>query len=72
MSAGIETYILFLNPPTDGHNDLPSNIKRFSQNRFEALNLSKGLEDTAPYSSSPWSQTDIPKLKKGLVGAQFW
>lgn len=66
-------FFFFLSTSTpDGHNDLAWNIKRFSHNRFEFLNLSEGLEQTAPYSNSPWSQTDIPKLKKGQVGAQFW
>lgn len=57
---------------TDGHNDLPWNIRRYANNRLEYLNLSEGLDQTAPWSTSKWSQTDFKRLKEGLVGAQFW
>lgn len=57
---------------TDGHNDLPWNIRRFAHNRLEYLNLSDGLDRTEPWNRSPWSQTDLPRMKRGLIGAQFW
>jgi len=25
-----------------------------------------------PWSKSPWSQTDLPRLRQGMVGGQFW
>lgn len=30
------------------------------------------LLELEPWSKSPWSQTDIPRLRAGLLGAQFW
>jgi membrane dipeptidase len=52
-------------PLVDGHNDLPYVIRRD--------NPAKG--DVAAYDLSKVHQesdTDIPRLREGLVGAQFW
>ncbi|XP_059617098.1 dipeptidase 1-like [Phlebotomus argentipes] len=59
-------------PLIDGHNDLPWNIKRYSHNRLEYLNFTEGVRSTEPWSNSQWSHTDIPRLRQGLIGAQFW
>jgi membrane dipeptidase len=45
----------------DGHNDLPYKIR--TKSALETLDLMK---------SQPQYQTDIPRLLKGGVGAQFW
>ena len=58
-------------PLIDGHNDLPWNIRKFLHNRLLGLNLS-AISDQEPWSRSKWSHTDIPRLKAGLLGAQFW
>ncbi|XP_031565381.1 dipeptidase 1-like [Actinia tenebrosa] len=50
-------------PLIDGHNDLPWQIRKKYSNRFANLTLDTG---------SPDFHTDIPRLKKGKVGAQFW
>ncbi|MCC6493081.1 MAG: dipeptidase [Pirellulales bacterium] len=47
----------------DGHNDLPWEIRTQSRGRFDRLDISK---------RQPTLQTDIPKLRQGGVGAQFW
>ncbi len=47
----------------DGHNDLPWELRKQASSSFAKLDISqpqKGL------------QTDIPRLRKGNVGAQFW
>jgi membrane dipeptidase len=49
-------------PLIDGHNDLPWAHRRLHQHDLEAF----GLE------SLPHLQTDIPRLREGGVGAQFW
>jgi membrane dipeptidase len=50
-------------PVIDGHNDLPSEIlDRFGGDPF-AAHLDSG---------QPQLQTDIPRLRAGHVGAQFW
>ncbi|XP_050545606.1 dipeptidase 1-like isoform X2 [Daktulosphaira vitifoliae] len=59
-------------PLIDGHNDLPWNIRKFVHNQLMYFNFSTDLKTVEPWSRSNWSQTDIPRLKKGLVGAQFW
>ncbi|XP_060535679.1 dipeptidase 1-like isoform X2 [Cylas formicarius] len=58
-------------PLIDGHNDLPWNLRKFVHNKLASLNLSAiGLEE--PWAQSKWSQTDIPRMRAGLLGAQFW
>lgn len=49
-------------PLIDGHNDLPWAI-RSKGSTFENYNIAKRL---------PFGCTDIPRLKEGRVGAQFW
>jgi membrane dipeptidase len=53
-------------PLIDGHNDVPWEYRKFS-NDFSAVDL-RG--DTSKLNS-PWA-TDIPRLRAGGVGAQFW
>lgn len=47
----------------DGHNDLPWEIRRLADSSFDKI-------DIATYQ--PAVQTDITRLRKGGVGAQFW
>ena len=47
----------------DGHNDLPFRIRLKGPSALESLDLN---------AHQPDFQTDIPRLKKGGVGAQFW
>ncbi|XP_033113203.1 dipeptidase 1-like [Anneissia japonica] len=56
-------------PLIDGHNDLPWQLKNRANNRLEdpLNNLNEDL--TGKFSPS---HTDIPRLKAGKVGAQFW
>lgn len=55
--------ILSAVPVIDGHNDLPSELlEKFGGDPF-AAHLDQG---------QPKLQTDIPRLRKGHVGAQFW
>jgi len=53
-------------PLIDGHNDLPWQYRKYS-NDFSAIDLSR---DTRKLS--PPLVTDIPRLRAGGVGAQFW
>lgn len=59
-------------PLVDGHNDLAWNVRKFMHNRIAGLNLSADLARIEPWARSQWSHTDIPRLRAGLVGAQFW
>src|SRR5215468_7707281 len=47
----------------DGHNDLPWELRRKSNLGFETIDIAR---------SQPRLQTDIPRLRAGGVGAQFW
>jgi membrane dipeptidase len=47
----------------DGHNDMPWEIRKQGSSSFEKIDISK---------PQPKLQTDIPRLRKGGVGAQFW
>jgi membrane dipeptidase len=53
-------------PLIDGHNDLPWQIRKHN-NDFTAADLAR---DTSKLS--PPMYTDIPRLRAGGVGAQFW
>ncbi|MES2339638.1 MAG: dipeptidase [Pseudomonadota bacterium] len=54
-------------PVIDGHNDLPWEIRERHEAKVESVDLTK---DTA---ALPFPlQTDIPRLKAGGVGGQFW
>jgi membrane dipeptidase len=47
----------------DGHNDLPNEMRLKSNLGFDEIDISKSVTNL---------QTDIPRLKLGGMGAQFW
>jgi membrane dipeptidase len=47
----------------DGHNDLPWQIRTLADSSFDKLDIAL---------PQPQLQTDIPRLRRGGVGAQFW
>jgi membrane dipeptidase len=47
----------------DGHNDLPWQIREKASRSFEKLDIAR---------PQPELHTDIPRLREGNVGAQFW
>ncbi len=47
----------------DGHNDMPWEIRKQGSSNFSKLDISK---------LQPTLQTDIPRLRQGGMGAQFW
>ncbi len=47
----------------DGHNDLPERIRSRADSSFNKLDISQPQKDL---------HTDIPRLRRGGVGAQFW
>lgn len=47
----------------DGHNDMPWEIRKQGSSSFEKMDISQ---------PQPKLQTDIPRLRQGGVGAQFW
>ncbi len=47
----------------DGHNDLPWELRKQAGGSFDKADIAKGV---------PKFHTDIPRLRAGNVGAQFW
>src|SRR6476620_4291320 len=47
----------------DGHNDMPWELRKQASSNFDKMDISK---------PQPKLQTDIPRLRAGGVGAQFW
>ena len=67
------TAVLHRTPLIDGHNDLPWEIRERFGGDFDRIDLSAdtsrlpaGSAEDAPL------MTDIPRLRAGLVGGQFW
>ena len=57
-------------PLIDGHNDLPWNVRNFVHNQLAEFDFDKDLRQIAPWSKSAWSQTDLLRLRQGMVGGQ--
>ncbi|KAL5279300.1 hypothetical protein ACFFRR_003719 [Megaselia abdita] len=68
----VATQLLDQVPLIDGHNDLPWNIRKFLHNKMNDFNFDQDLSHVLPWAKSQWSHTDLPRLKKGRVSAQFW
>jgi membrane dipeptidase len=65
-------HVLLQTPLIDGHNDLPWEIRERYKSDVAAINLAA---DTSHLPAEPGQaalMTDIPRLRAGLVGAQFW
>ncbi len=54
-------------PLVDGHNDVPEQLRDRVKGRLDRLDLAC---DTSRLD--PPMQTDIPRLRKGVLGGQFW
>jgi membrane dipeptidase len=50
-------------PLVDGHNDLPFAMRQHARYDFDQLDIAR---------PAPALQTDIPRLRAGRLGAQFW
>ncbi|XP_047111962.1 dipeptidase 1-like [Schistocerca piceifrons] len=59
-------------PLIDGHNDLPWNVRKFARGQLVGFNLTADLRHVEPWSRSAWSHTDLPRMRAGMLGAQFW
>ncbi|GLH06442.1 Dipeptidase [Gryllus bimaculatus] len=52
------------------HNDLPWNIRKFVHNQLREFNFAADLRAVVPWSKSPWSHTDLQRMRRGMVGGQ--
>ncbi|HKJ11422.1 MAG TPA: dipeptidase [Ornithinimicrobium sp.] len=55
--------VLSTHPVADGHNDLLWQARQLAAYDWDTLDLARGC---------PQTQTDLPRLRAGRVGAQFW
>ena len=55
--------VLSTTPLVDGHNDLPWELRTHSDSSFQKFDIAR---------PQPKLMTDIPRLRAGCVGAQFW
>ena len=63
--------VLARTPLIDGHNDLPWEIRTRFGSKLSAIDLSRDTS-ALPHADGPALMTDIPRLRAGHVGGQFW
>lgn len=59
-------------PLIDGHNDLPHNLYDIRQNQINDFDFSQDLTLDPIWSSYNTTHTDLPRLRQGKIGVQFW
>lgn len=64
--------VLTKTPVIDGHNDMPWNIRERFGSDLSKIDLASDTAKIAPPPGEPAMMTDIPRLRAGHVGAQFW
>jgi membrane dipeptidase len=64
--------VLARTPLIDGHNDLPWEIRERFESKLTAFDLRADTSKLPPPAGAPPLMTDIPRLRAGHVGAQFW
>jgi membrane dipeptidase len=64
--------VLTQTPLIDGHNDLPWEIRERFAGDLAKVDLSANTAALPAPSGSLPMMTDIPRLRRGRVGAQFW
>jgi membrane dipeptidase len=64
--------LLLQTPLIDGHNDLPWEIRERFKSDVAAVNLMADTSHLPVEAGQAALMTDIPRLRAGHVGAQFW
>jgi membrane dipeptidase len=64
--------VLAQTPLIDGHNDLPWEIRERFKSDLSAINLAADTSHLPLQPGEAALMTDIPRLRAGHVGAQFW
>ena len=62
-------------PVLDGHNDLPYQLRLLLSNQIQTgeYDFTEDLsENPQPWQKNGWIATDLPRAKKGHLGAQLW
>ena len=64
--------VLKQTPLIDGHNDLPWEIRERFKSQLASIDLKSDTSKLTPPPDSAPLMTDIPRLRAGGVGGQFW
>jgi len=64
--------VLLRTPLIDGHNDLPWEIRERYKSDFSMIDLGSDTHHLPVGPDQAAMMTDIPRLRAGHVGAQFW
>ena len=64
--------ILAKTPLIDGHNDLPWEIRERFKGRLSAFDLKSDTSRLPAPAGEAALMTDLPRLRAGMVGGQFW
>jgi len=64
--------VLKQTPLIDGHNDLPWEIRERNKGRLSTIDLKSDTSKLTPPPDGAPLMTDIPRLRAGHVGCQFW
>lgn len=64
--------VLKQTPLIDGHNDLPWEIRERNKGRLSTIDLESDTSKLTPPPDGAPLMTDIPRLRAGHVGGQFW
>ena len=64
--------VLARTPVVDGHNDLPELLRGRFGGDLSKIDLATDTSKIVPPAGEPALMTDIPRLRAGHVGAQFW
>merc|ERR550519_504840 len=64
--------ILEVVPLVDGHNDFAMGIRSLLDNDVDKLHMDHDLTQEEPWASYWSNHIDIPRMRKGMMGGQFW
>merc|ERR1719402_1450474 len=59
-------------PVIDGHNDFPMGIRELLRNDISKLDFDSDLTIVEPWASYWANHIDLPRMRKGQMGGQFW
>merc|ERR1712198_804593 len=59
-------------PVIDGHNDFPMGLRYLLKNDLNQLNFDHDLTQEEPWASYWANHIDLPRMRQGKMGGQFW
>merc|ERR1719309_1067732 len=59
-------------PVVDGHNDFPMAVRDLLKNDLSKLHFDQDLTEEEPWASYWANHCDLPRMRKGKMGGQFW